>query len=340
LSKDQIILLPVATTSGRNTRLTNAGEISNKGIEVALSATPISSQNGLNWDITLNLGHNRAIVESLPEGIEDNYPMVANMFPNDGGTSGLDLVAVEGELLGQLRGLTFVRDENNNIVHEDGLPLTSEEKSTVGSYQPDLRAGVYNTVTYRNLSLGFLFDGSFGGKIYSRTHALMNTGGSITNNDDPNLSLSTLDGRETYDISYGAGGEPVFDLVDAGGVVGPGVDIDGGENATAVSTRDYFYAYYGNGFRRDNIESALFDATYVKLREVRLAYQFNERGLSNLGLEGLSVALVGRNLLLFTEVPSIDPETFSIRGGRFVNGFESTQLPSTRSFGISLNATF
>ena len=340
LSKDQIILLPVATTSGRNTRLTNAGEISNKGIEVALSATPISSQNGLNWDITLNLGHNRAIVESLPEGIEDNYPMVANMFPNDGGTSGLDLVAVEGELLGQLRGLTFVRDENNNIVHEDGLPLTSEEKSTVGSYQPDLRAGVYNTVTYRNLSLGFLFDGSFGGKIYSRTHALMNTGGSITNNDDPNLSLSTLDGRETYDISYGAGGEPVFDLVDAGGVVGPGVDIDGGENATAVSTRDYFYAYYGNGFRRDNIESALFDATYVKLREVRLACQFNERGLSNLGLEGLSVALVGRNLLLFTEVPSIDPETFSIRGGRFVNGFESTQLPSTRSFGISLNATF
>jgi TonB-linked SusC/RagA family outer membrane protein len=340
LSKDQIILLPVAATSGKNTRLANAGEISNKGIEVALSATAIRRQNGLNWDITLNLGHNRAIVESLPEGVKDNYPMVANLYPNDGGTAGLDLVAVEGELLGQLRGLTFVRDENDNIVHKNGLPVTSEEKSIVGSYQPYLRAGVYNTFTYKNLSFGFLFDGSFGGKIFSRTHALMNTAGGITNNDDPNLPMSSLDGREIYDISYDVNGSPVYDLVDAGGVVGPGVDIDGGENTTVVSPRDYFYAYYGNGFRRDNIESALFDATYVKLREVRIAYQFKSEALGNLGFEGLSVALVGRNLLLFTDVPSIDPETYSIRNGRFVNGFESTQLPSTRSFGISISATF
>jgi TonB-linked SusC/RagA family outer membrane protein len=340
LSKDQIILLPVATTSGKNTRLANAGEISNKGVEVALSATAIKRQNGLNWDVTLNLGHNRAIVESLPEGVKDNYPMVANMYPNDGGTAGLDLVAVEGELLGQLRGLTFVRDENDNIVHENGLPLTSEEKSIVGSYQPYLRAGVYNTFTYNKLSFGFLFDGSFGGKIFSRTHALMNTAGGITNNNDPNLPISSLDGREIYDISYDTDGAPVYDLIDAGGVVGPGVDIDGGENTTSVSPRDYFYAYYGNGFRRDNIESALFDATYVKLREVRIAYQFDNEALGNLGFEGLSVAFVGRNLLLFTDVPSIDPETYSIRNGRFVSGFESTQLPSTRSFGISINATF
>jgi hypothetical protein len=76
------------------------------------------------------------------------------------------------------------------------------------------------------------------------------------------------------------------------------------------------------------------------LREVRIAYQFNGEALGNLGFEGLSVAFVGRNLLLFTEVPSIDPETYSIRNGRFVNGFESTQLPSTRNFGISISATF
>lgn len=340
LSKNQIILLPVATTSGKNTRLTNAGEISNRGVEVALSATAISNQNGLNWDVTLNLGHNRAIVESLPEGVKDNYPMVANMFPNDGGTAGLDLVAVEGELLGQLRGLTFQRNENGEIIHENGLPLITEEKSIVGSYQPYLRAGLYNTFSYKNLSFGFLFDGSFGGKIFSRTHALMNTSGAITNNDDPNLPISSLEGREIYNISYDGNGEPVYDLVDEGGIVGPGVDIDGGANTTEVSPRDYFYAYYGNGFRRDNIESALFDATYVKLREVRIAYRFSDDAVSGLGFNGLNIALVGRNLLLFSEVPSIDPETYSIRGGRFVNGFESTQLPSTRNFGISINATF
>ena len=288
----------------------------------------------------MNLGHNRAIVESLPEGVKDNYPMVANMFPNDGGTAGLDLVAVEGELLGQLRGLTFQRNENGEIIHENGLPLITEEKSIVGSYQPYLRAGLYNTFSYKNISFGFLFDGSFGGKIFSRTHALMNTSGAITNNDDPNLPISSLEGREIYNISYDGNGEPVYDLVDGGGIVGPGVDIDGGANTTEVSPRDYFYAYYGNGFRRDNIESALFDATYVKLREVRIAYRFSDDAVSGLGFNGLNIALVGRNLLLFSEVPSIDPETYSIRGGRFVNGFESTQLPSTRNFGISINATF
>lgn len=340
LSQNQIILLPVAATSGKNTRLVNAGEISNKGIEVALSATLITQANGFNWDVNLNLGHNRAIVESLPEGVKDNYPMVANMFPNDGGTAGLDLVAVEGELLGQLRGLTFQRDANGEIIHKNGLPLTSEEKSIVGSYQPYLRAGIYNTFSFNNLSIGFLFDGSFGGKIFSRTHALMNTSGTITNNNDPNFPISTLEGREIYDISYDGNGNPVYDLIEASGIVGPGVDIDGGTNNTAVSTRDYFYAYYGNGFRRDNIESALFDASYVKLREVRIAYQFNNDLISNLAFENLSVAFVGRNLLLFSEVPSVDPETFSIRNGRFVNGFESTQLPSTRNIGISLNATF
>jgi len=58
------------------------------------------------------------------------------------------------------------------------------------------------------------------------------------------------------------------------------------------------------------------------------------------GIARASVSFVGRNLLLFSDVPSIDPETYSIRNGLFVNGFESTQLPSTRSFGVSLNLGF
>ena len=340
LTKDQITFLPVAISSGKQTNLVNAGEISNRGVEVLLSAEPVVSDK-FSWSVTLNLGHNRAVVEKLPDGYKSRYPIIADVYPGDEGSDDIALIAREGELLGQLEGLGFQRDDQGNIIHSNGLPLLTEERVTAGSYQPDLRAGIYNTFRFGNISFGFLFDGQIGGNIYSRTHALMNTGGTITNNDDPNLPLSTLDGRAEYDISYGTDGKPVYTLVDEGGVVGPGVmfDADGNlvENTVAVPTRDYFYAYYGNGFNRDNIEAATYDATYVKLRELRLTWALPQSTLDKIGLRGASVSVIGRNLLLFTDVPSIDPETYSIRGGRFVPGFESTQLPSTRSYGVALN---
>jgi TonB-linked SusC/RagA family outer membrane protein len=357
LSEDQIIFLPVATTSGKQTRLANAGAIRNRGVELSLYAQPVRTNN-FSWDITLNRGHNRAIVEELPAGIEDSYPIIPDVYPGDEGSANMELVAIEGELLGQIWGLGFLRDADGNIVHDNGLPLLTKDKVSAGSYQPDLRAGLYNTFSVGNFSLGILFDGQFGGKIYSRTHALMNTGGTITNNDDPLLPLSTLDGRDDYDITYDNDGNPVYTGDPGQGVIGPGVQLAGydengnpltdaegnvltsGANATAAPTRDYFYAYYGNGFNRDNVEAATYDATYIKLREMRLSYRLPQSALDNLGMSNVSLSLIGRNLLLFTQVPSIDPETYSIRNGLFVNGFESTQLPSTRSFGIALNASF
>ena len=343
LSEDQIIFLPVALTSGKQTRLANGGTISNKGFELSLYAKPVK-RDKFSWDINLNLGHNRAIVEELPEGVSGSYPIVADVYPGDEGSANMEYVAIKGELLGQIWGLGFQRDAQDNIIHENGLPLLTSEKVSAGSYQPDLRVGLYNTLTYGNVSLGFLFDGQIGGKIYSRTHALMNTGGTITNNDDPNLSLSTLDGRSNYTISYDAQGLPVYAGDPGPGVVGPGVmyDLEGNlvENTIAVPTRDYFYAYYGNGFNRDNVEAATYDATYFKLRELRLAWRLPAARTARAGLQQATLSILGRNLLLFTDVPSIDPETYSIRNGLFVNGFESTQLPSTRSFGLALNLSF
>lgn len=356
LSFDQIIFLPVASASGYDFRLTNGGEISNKGVEVMLSATPLKNKR-FSWDIALNLGHNRAIVESLPDVISGGrYSIIADVFPGDEGGSDLELVAEEGELLGQLYGLGFQRVQEGpfagQIIHENGLPLLTEEKVSAGSYQPDLRAGIYNTLNVGNFSLGILFDGQFGGKIYSRTHALMATGGTITNEDDPNLPIKTTDGRTVYSVSYDGNGDPVYNLEEMGGIVGPGVkNIGTDENPEYVPNdvpvepggagyTGYFYTYYGNGFNRDNIEAATYDATYVKLREISLSYRLPSSLIKNTGLQSARIALVGRNLLLFTQVPSIDPETYSIRNGLFVNGFESTQMPSTRSFGISLNLGF
>lgn len=356
LSFNQVILLPIAATSGYDFSLTNGGEIRNRGIELMLSATPVASRN-FNWETIINLGHNRAVVESLPDVIESGrYAIVANMFPNDGGTAGLEYAAEEGELLGQLYGLGFQRVPDGplagQIIHQDGLPLHTEEKVSAGSFQPDLRLGWYNSFTVGDFSLGILFDGQIGGRIFSRTHQLMTTGGTIVNDDDPNLDLKTTDGRTIHSVSYDANGDPVYTLEQEGGIIGPGaMNIGTDENPEYVENtvkvspggaqyEGYFYNYYGNGFRRDNIEAATYDATWFKLREVSLTYRLPSKVASSIGMSRASIGLVGRNLLLFTQVPSIDPETYSIRNGLFINGFESTQLPATRSFGFSLNLGF
>lgn len=342
LSEDQIIFLPTATASGKETRLTNAGSIRSDGIELQISWDVIRNSN-FGWTSTVNIGHNSAVVESLPDNIEGSYPIISDVFPGDEGSQDLELVAVEGEKLGQLRGLGFQRDPEGNIIHENGEPLLTEEKVLAGSYQPDMRLGWQNTFTYKRFSLGILIDGQTGGNIYSRGHALFNTSGGITNEDDPNLDLTTLEGRQEYDITY-QNGVPVYTARSGtgDGVVGPGVmrDANGNfvPNDVAVDPRDYFYAYYGNGFNRDNIEAATYDATWFKLREVRIAFNMPEKWFKNSLVKGMNVALIGRNLLLITDVPTIDPETFSIRNGLFVNGFGSNPLPSTRSYGISVSA--
>ncbi len=341
-SKDQILFVPITVTSGYQSRLLNAGEIENKGVEIILGAQPVV-QPGFSWDVTLNFARNRSRVVSLTEGIQ-NYQIISDAYPADFNSADLSLEARPGEPLGQLVGLGFQRDDEGNIIHENGLPLYTTEKVSAGTYQPDFTAGVYNQFNLGNFSLGFLFDGRFGGKIYSRTHLINVTSGSITNADNSNLKIETTDGRIEYDVSYNSAGLPIYDLIDEGGVVGPGVKYDAEGNLVPndvpVPSRDYFYAYFGNGFQRDNIEASVFDASFVKLREVRLAYQFPTKVLERLGLTSASIALVGRNLLLFSDTPSIDPEAYSIRGGQVIQGFESTQLPPTRSWGVNLNVNF
>lgn len=349
LSFNQVIFLPTAASSGFDSNLTNGGEIRNEGVEFSVAARVIDKGN-FSWDVTVNAGRNRAIVEKLPDVVEGGrYSIIADMFPGDEGGADLEYVAEEGKLLGQLYGLGFQRGPDGRIIHENGLPLLTDEKVSAGSFQPDWRLGIYNSVQYKNFTLGFLFDGQIGGKIYSRSHALYNTGGGITNNDDPLLDLSTLDGRTVYSVDYDANGEPVYTLVEEGGVVGPGWKYDDNGNlvendvvvpAGGAGYVGYFYNYYGNGFNRDNIEAATYDATYFKLRELSISYDLPNSLTSRIGIPRASVSIIGRNLLLFTDVPTIDPESFSIRNGTFINGFESTSLPSTRSIGFNINVGF
>jgi TonB-linked SusC/RagA family outer membrane protein len=359
-SFDQVIELPTASTSGYEFFLTNGGSIRNTGVEIFLSGTPVKNRK-LAWDVTLNVGRNRAVVESLPDVITSGrYSIISSMYPNDGGTAGLEFVAEEGELFGQLYGLGFERHpETNEIIHLDGTPMVTEDKVSAGSYQPDVRLGLMNEVSFGNWNFTALIDGQIGGKIYVRSHALYSTGGAITHNDDPNLSINTTDGRDTYTVTYDANGTPIYtpDQI-GGGVVGPGlkwedlnedgvIDYDTETSVNDIAVQPggvgyggYFYQYYGNGFKRDNIEAATYDATWFKLREVSIGYNLPKKLLSRVGIARARFSLIGRNLFLFSKVPTVDPETYSIRNGIFVPGYESQQIFSSRSFGFSLNLGF
>ncbi len=215
-SFDQIISLPVAKSSGYDFTLTNGGEISNKGIEIAAKYNWIQNET-LTWSSQINFGRNRAVVETLPKVITSGkYSIIADVFPGDEGGSDLELVAEEGKLLGQLYGLGFQRGPDGQIIHQDGLPLHTTEKVSAGSYQPDFRAGLFNSFSYKDFNLSVLIDGQLGGKIYSRSHALYATAGTIVNNDDPNLPLTTLEGRTIYNVDYDTAGNPVYSVEQQG----------------------------------------------------------------------------------------------------------------------------
>lgn len=96
--------------------------------------------------------------------------------------------------------------------------------------------------------------------------------------------------------------------------------------------------YWGSGFF--NPEQSTFDATYVKLRELKLGYTLPNKLLGNLPLRNVSLSVVGRNLALWTKVPHIDPEVTSLNGGTIIPGVEDMQIPSTRSMGFNLNFQF
>ncbi len=300
-AEDQIIPgLPISATSGYSAINVNAGTMSNKGIEMQLGITPVNMANGLRWDIVINYAHNKNRVESLPAGI-DSYQL--------GTYWDMKLIAKPGEPYGSFYGYDFQRDPNGNVINENGLPVQGD-LTMLGSYTPDNTGGMNNILTFKNLSMNVLIDWRNGGELYSMTTTWGRYAGVLE---------ETLIGRE-------------------GGVVGPGVKaVDDGAgnisyvpNDIVVTAENYNKAAYSNTLQ----SSSVFDASFVKLREISLGYTFKKIG--NTPIRDLKLSLIGRNLaLLKSSVPHVDPETAFGSGN--VQGFEFGQLPSARSIGFSIS---
>lgn len=301
---DQIISIPISASSGYTSKNINAGEISNKGIEISLGIIPIKTSSGFTWDINFNFAKNTNEVVSLAEGVEQ-YEL--------GSYWDLKVMAIPGQPYGSLYGADFLRDPNGNIINRDGVPVKGDLK-ILGNYQPDWVGGIYNTLDFKGFNAGVLIDFHQGGEMYCMTNAWGRYAGALE---------ESLIGREGGIIGVG-----VKEVLDAEGNVTGYVP-----NNVVVTAEEYNHAAFSNAIPAGSI----FDASYIKLREVRLGYTFKKLG--DLPFNNLNISIVGRNLaLLQSNVPHVDPET-SFNSGN-VQGLEFGQIPSTRSLGFNIGVNF
>lgn len=311
---NQIMPVQVDAASGYGSVVVNAGSVRNRGIEALLNLTPID-RGGFRWDATLSYARNHNEVVSLAEGVQS---LLLGSF------WGVNVEARTGEPYGQLVGNGYNRDSQGRIVVDaTGRPTMNPEVQAFGSYQPDWTGSISNTLSFRGLSARVLFDTKQGGKIFSATHLWGTYSGVLA---------ETAAGRCRYSASY-ASDMPACDP-STGILVPNSVKVVNGDtvpNTTVTTAQRYWKALYPIQ------EAHIFDASFVKLREVTLGYDLPAGTTRRLGLSHANISLTGRNLALWAKAPHIDPETAFDASN--VQGLEFAQMPTARSVGVSVTVT-
>jgi hypothetical protein len=284
-----------------------------------LNGTPIKTASGLTWNFFANFTRTRGKVLELTDELK-TYSMT--------GRNGANIQARVGERMGNIYGSGFARVADpaspyfGQIIHTStGTPTVDPTLKLQGNYNPDWMLGLQNNVSYKGLSLGFLFDYRHGGIVVSRTKTIGSTSGQLE---------ETLYGRENgYDIT-----------LPGNGIISEGVikNADGSftPNTIKITSRNWHNRYY----ERNNVEAAKYDATFLKLREVTIGYTIPKKLLTRIPVQDIKISLVGRNLALWTENPHFDPETMAMGGGTLIPGVEDMAIPSTRNIGFNLNIKF
>lgn len=330
---DQIVPVATSAATGYNTQVINAGEVSNKGIEIQLYGTPIKAKasGDFNWDIILNFAKNNNEVVELEEGV--NSIRLGQIF-------GAEVHAEVGQPYGSIRSFNFVYDDQGNkIVGVDGRYLNGPIES-IGSVMPDFNMGMINEFKYRNFDFSFLIDWQKGGSLFSLTHMWGMYSGMIEETAEINAN-----GKNVRDAVADGGGvlvEGVFgktSVDDNGNTIVIWLDAEGNPSDVPVANTKYISAvrYSADHYSRARGGQNTFGADYFKLREVKLGYTFK---VNNWGpINGLNVAVYGRNLAIWgRDIQHIDPE-FATSSGN-VQGIEGGQLPGLRSFGFNLTFNF
>jgi TonB-linked SusC/RagA family outer membrane protein len=296
-SKDLLSQIPVNPSSGFLYAIRNVGSIQNKGFEFLISGTPIKTKD-FTWEANLNFTRIRSMVTSLGEGV-DNVQL--------GGFGNAGVFLFKDQPYGILYGLGYERNEQGQImVDADGIPISTVDYKAIGNTNPDFNMGFYNTLTYKKLSLSFLFDWKQGGDVLNLDNNYMwfyGTSKVTENREAPFVVPNTV---------YASDNKP---------------------NTTEVTAQDYWPAV--SSITESNIE----DGTYIKLRTLSLAYSFGSIW-KNSPFKAFTLNVGGNNLWIYApHYTAGDPEA-NVSGGGNGQGVTNFQTPTVRSFIVGLRATF
>lgn len=306
-TKDDIASVSISNASGYGSEIANVGEIRNRGFEFMVDATPVRLKDWM-WNTTVNFAINSSEVRFLGEGVQ--------RLAIDGATSRMGSVGVYnivGSPYGELVGYKYKRDEQGRLLLKDGLPQNNGEQVSLGNGVYKWTGGWSNMVQWKNLTLSFLIDFKFGAKLFSGTNYQ-----AYSNGAHENTLLGRLDDpKGTY----------VF----------PGIDeATGQENKVAVRASEYWGKVTGNNIA----EEFVYNASFIKLRELSLGYNFPKSIIDKIGfVKGINVSFVARNLwTIMKHTPNIDPEAaYNSSNGQ---GLELNGYPYTRNVGFNLNLKF
>ncbi|MBO9620338.1 MAG: SusC/RagA family TonB-linked outer membrane protein [Niabella sp.] len=314
-STDQIVSVALPASSGYLSRIINIGEMTNKGVELTVNATPVQGPN-FSWNISGNFSKNKNKVTKLADGVQ-SFAFGGISF------SGLIPTIAVGEPYGIIRGSKFVtNDKGQRLVDSTtGLYLNYKSDQTVLNPNRDWIAGLTNTFQYKRFGLSVLVDYKQGGQFESFTVATLRANGSLK---------VTEDREQPYVL--------------------PGViDMGGGKyrpNNIQINGQTFYNAALGSttGSSTSN-EFAVFDATTFRLREVSLSYDLLGTLIHTHIIKSMKFTVYGRNLYFYAPNSPIDPE-LSTQGagtgtsGSIVRGLELGSAPATRNYGASIRITF
>ncbi len=302
---DDIVQVSTSETSGFSSAYRNIGKIQNRGFEMMVFAVPIV-KNNFHWNTSFNFSYNKSKVLYLGEGV--------GSLTIDGATSrsgNATISNIVGQSYGQIVGYKYKTDDAGNRVYtSDGLPVRSDNVEALGDGVFKWVGGFHNEFNYKNLSLAFLFDFKFGAKLFSGTNYNLYSYG---------LHKNTLEGRES-------------------GITVIGVDESGNDfTKSGIDAQTYWKWIASNNIT----EEFVYDASFIKLRELSLGYNFSKLFLAqNLPfIKDVKLSLVGRNLwTMLKHTPNIDPESaYNNSNGQ---GLELNGYPATRNIGFNVNIKF
>lgn len=304
---NQIINIGLSSATGYGSRMINAGEIQNKGVEILLTGSPVRNKN-FSWDMTLNLSKNKSKVIELTEGIS-TYRMFT--------ITRASIQATPGQPFGNIIGYDYLRTEDGRILLNDqGKFQRASELTILGNIQPDWLGGLTNTFTYKGFSLSALIDFRKGGQIFSQSY-------------DDQSAKGTGKFTEKRD-----------NLIAEGVILGP----DGKYTPSNIVLLAQQY-YAERSAWGDIATDAIIDADYAALREASIGYNIGaSRLLNKTFFKGTRIAVIGRNIFyLYRDAKfktmGLSPES-AFNTTLSAQGYEAKGIPTTRSIGINLSFTF